>query len=195
MQSRFTGRSLVDLLARFTILYAIVLLLLWISPLARCISGSVVATTARLLPVFEATDTARTLTLRDNGSVRVRTKRSRIGYHLQPVWGNNLYVFVALVLASPGLSWRQRLTGITAGGALIILLNAVIMLGSIWEFERHQPRYSDLVPSGPFPILAAALARLSPTGGAYMLPVFLWGFALLGVGRGGKPRTGPASPA
>lgn len=155
-------------------------LLLWSLPLSRYIDGSVVATTVRLLPVFEGTATGRTLTLHDNGSVRVRTKRSRVGYDLQPIWGNNLCVFVALVLASPGLRWKQRLTGIAVGATIIVFLNAVIMLGAMWDFERLHPRYFGLPPTGPFASLASVLARSSPTGGAYMLPVFLWGFVLLG---------------
>ncbi len=68
---------------------------------------------------------------------------------------------------------------LAAGGAVIVVTNALIMLGTIWIFEAQYPELVPLLPQGALTQIAALAHEFSPTGGFYMLPVFLWGVVLL----------------
>lgn len=109
---------------------------------------------------------------------------------------HNLFVLLALVLASPSVGWRLRAIGLAVGLPVVFLVDLVILMGDVWEFDRGafggvHPAMAD----GPLPHAAFLLKRLHPTGGAFLLPMFLWVFVLLGAwGGSASPPAGRDGP-
>ena len=101
----------------------------------------------------------------------------------------------ALVLASPAVGWRRRLAGLVVGCGVIFVLDLVILMGDIWEFDRDT--FGGIHPAmmrGPLPLFASLLGRLHPTGGGFLLPMFLWVFVLLGSGPAFRDSHPPRPP-
>ena len=90
----------------------------------------------------------------------------------------NLVLFAALVLASPALSARRRAGTLAAGLAIIFALDTLIVVGDMLTIEdgAFQLGEQNVWPS--LKRLGAALRYGQPTGGAFMVPVFVWGLLL-----------------
>lgn len=106
---------------------------------------------------------------------------AKTAHFMHPYHAQNLILFLALVLASPGLKLRQRAISLAAGLAAVYALDVLIVMGDFWSVEERH--FQVLRAHPPIVALLAAASTfrtLHPTGGAFMLPVFLWGFILLG---------------
>ncbi len=88
----------------------------------------------------------------------------------------HLFVYLALVLATPGAGWRRLVTTLAAGGALIFAIDVGMLMNDLQSSERS------LFPDagGPFPAPIALIGGLHDTAGAGILPVVLWTFFLAG---------------
>jgi hypothetical protein len=138
-----------------------------------------------VLGAIEGAEVRRKLGLHELG-VRVLTSApwsAKSDYVLQGSYyhhTHNLFVLVALVLASPSIGWRLRAAGLAAGLPAVFLLDVLILMGDVWELDREA--FGGVHPAmagGPLPLLAFVAGRLHPTGGVFLLPAFLWVFALL----------------
>ncbi len=197
-----TDRFLLRFVARFAALSAGLLLLCWAMSLLSYSEGLVVATTDGLFWLMEGDHRADTIVLEDSGDIRLHRDSRWIQSAAMPARGRyltyshslvhrpyytysyNLLVFLALVLATPGLRWRQRCVAVAIGTGVIVMLDSLIVTADIWEVDRQYLR--EYLPGlrrqtswGLLGNLVSAVHSLHPTGGAFMAPVFLWGFALM----------------
>ena len=98
-----------------------------------------------------------------------------------PFHSHNLLLFGALVLATPGLSRRQRATALGSGLALIFLLDVLITMGDIWTAETQNLKIdARMGVTRGLSQVGYLLRYMHPTGGAFMAPIFVWAFALVG---------------
>jgi hypothetical protein len=98
-----------------------------------------------------------------------------------PAHAQNLVLFAALVLAVPGLVGRQRALALAIGLAAIFLVDVLIVMGDFLSIE--EPRFSLAGPDNvwlPLQYVTRVLRYSQPTGGAFMVPVFVWGLVLMG---------------
>jgi hypothetical protein len=94
---------------------------------------------------------------------------------------HNLLLFAALVLAVPGLAGRQRAVALAIGLTAIFLVDVLIVMGDFLSVE--EPRFSLAGPDNvwvPLQYVTRVLRYSQPTGGAFMVPVFVWGLFLMG---------------
>jgi len=94
---------------------------------------------------------------------------------------HNLVLFVALVLAVPGLAGRQRALALAIGLSAIFVVDVLIVMGDFLSIE--EPRFSLAGPDNvwvPLQYATRMLRYSQPTGGAFMVPVFIWGLVLMG---------------
>jgi hypothetical protein len=92
----------------------------------------------------------------------------------------NLLLLLALGLATPGLALRPRLIGLGAGLALtfgvdVLIFSADLIYAAGRVLHLADPGVSPFVQG-----MGQVLRFLHPTGGLFMLPMFLWGLLLLG---------------
>ena len=182
MVPRFTARWIAAFLGRFCLVYGAVLLVAFTLPVSNLVHQGFIATASVVLRVVQGSEVARTFRLHEHGEIHVRVQAGefRKSYDIAGVFVNNLGVFLALVAASPQLSWPQRLLSLAAGGSLIGVVNTLIMVGTVWRFEERYNELHHLTAPAAWRLVARVFADLSPTGGAYMLPIFLWGFLMVG---------------
>ncbi len=97
---------------------------------------------------------------------------------------HNLFVFLVLVLVSPGVGWRLKAIGLLGGLGLIFALDVVILIGDVWALDREAfgGIHPDMV-QGPLPLVSFLVGQLHPTGGGFLLPMFVWVFVLLAATR------------
>lgn len=114
------------------------------------------------------------------GTQKVRGKHA---FHAQ-----NLVLFAALLLATPGLGARRRSLALAVGLAAIFAIDTLIVVGDLVNVEdqRFTVAGEHNVPAG-LKALANALRYSQPTGGAFMAPVFVWGI-LMALNRLRAPR-------
>jgi len=103
----------------------------------------------------------------------VQTLAAKHAFHAQ-----NLVLFAALVLASPALSAGRRAGVLAAGFAVIFALDTLIVVGDLVRAEDDVFQLGDRNVWPPLKTLAGALRYSQPTGGAFMVPVFVWGLLL-----------------
>jgi hypothetical protein len=176
---RFTARAVARFLVTFAVLYGAAFTLYWTTPVFGVVHRIFIATTTAALRLT-GTEVSYQMHL-DNRLIHVTAVAPGVhrGFHILGLYGTNLAVFLALVLASPGLTWRARAASLAIGGGVIVVINTLVMLGTIWVFQAQYAELQPLLPGGPVILLARLAYQLSPTGGLYMVPVFLWGFVLL----------------
>lgn len=181
MYPRFTAKSLALFLAKFAALYAVAFWLLWTPAVFGTVHRFFIGTASGVLRLTGGDTITHTIWLHDDRTIHVRavTPQFRKDFDIPAHYGTNLAIFAALVLASPDLTWTMRLLGLSAGAALIGVVNTLMMLGTIWNFEARYAELQPLLPTGVVSLLGRLANQLSPTGGLYMLPIFLWGFVLL----------------
>ena len=93
----------------------------------------------------------------------------------------NLALFAALVLASPGLALRTRAIALVVGLLAIFLVDVVFVMGDLWRVEfRFLEDVRARTVSTPALYMARYVARLHPTGSLFFALPFLWAFVLLG---------------
>ena len=184
---RFTTRAVARFVVTFAVLYGAAFTLYWTTPVFGVVQRIFMATTTAALQL-SGTAVSYQMHLHDNQSNPITNRLIHItavapgvrrDFHIEGLYGTNLAVFLALVLASPGLTWRARAASLAAGSGVIVVINTLVMLGTIWTFQARYAELQPLLPRGPVLLLARLAYQLSPTGGLYMLPVFLWGFVLL----------------
>ena len=96
----------------------------------------------------------------------------------------NLLLVAALMLATPGITWRQRGLGLGVGLALIFALDVLITTGDLWVSERKNLQLDARSGAAvPLSQVGQLLRFLHPTGGAFMAPAFVWLLAVLGPWR------------
>jgi hypothetical protein len=177
---RFTTRAVTRFVVTFAVLYGVVFALYWTTPLYGAVHRLFIATSTAALRLT-GTAVSYQMDLHGNRLIRVSVLAPGVHrvFHIPGLYGTNLLVFLALVLASPGLTWRARTASLVAGSGVIAVINTLVLLGTIWTFQDRYTELQPLLPSRPV-LLAGRLAyQFNPTGGLYMLPVFLWGLVLL----------------
>ncbi len=117
-------------------------------------------------------------TLRYTVGTESKAAASTHTFHAQ-----NLLLLVALGLATPGLALRPRLLGLAAGLVLTFCIDVAIFSADLIYaagrvFNLEDPGVSNAVVQ-----VSRVLRFLHPTGGLFMLPMFLWGLLLLGPWR------------
>ena len=177
---RFTARAVARFLVTFAVLYGAAFTLYWTTPVFGVVHRIFIGTTTAALQLTGG-EVSYQMHLHDNRTIHVTAVAPGVhrDFHIMGLYGTNLAVFLALVLASPGLTWRARAASLAAGSGVIVVINTLVMLGTIWTFQARYAELQPLLPGGPVLLLARLAYQLSPTGGLYMLPVFLWGFVLL----------------
>jgi hypothetical protein len=179
-------RFLLRLVVRFALLYGAIFTVAWTFSLFHWTEIAVVEVASRQLALIEPVEVSRRVVLEDGGdlvqhlSTAPGTGIFRIAGRNSGYVSHNLFLFVALVLASPGLPRRKRLGALGIGLAMIFLLDTLVVMGEIWQGDRSSfPGTRPDVWSGPFAHVLHVISALHPTGGMFMLPVFVWGLALL----------------
>ena len=171
----------------FAVLYSAALTLYWTTPVFGVVQRMFIGTTTAALQLTGG-KVSYQMHLQDNRLNHLTYRLIRVtaeapgvhrDFHIVGLYGTNLAVFLALVLASPGLTWRVRTASLAAGSGVIVVINTLVTLGMIWTFQARYAELRPLLPGGPVVLLARLAYQFSPTGGLYMLPVFLWGFVLL----------------
>lgn len=180
MPFRITARSVGAFLVKFAIAYGVAMALYLTQPGFNAVHGVVLATATVALDLVGG-EVSHQLHLHTDRTIHVRARAGGVqkDFDIGGFYGSNLAVFVALLLASPGLTWRTRATAFVAGSTVIFAINTLVMLGTMWIFEERYAALAPLLPHGPVAVVARLAHELSPTGGLYMLPVFLWGFVLM----------------
>jgi hypothetical protein len=184
---RFTARAVARFVVTFAVLYGAAFTLYWTTPVFGVVHGICIGTTTAALQLTGG-KVSYQMHLHDDRLIPFTYRTIHVtavapgvhrDFHIPALYGINLAVFLALVLASPGLTWRARAASLVAGSGVIVVINTLVMLGTIWTFQARYAELQPLLPGGPVLLLAQLAYQLSPTGGLYMLPVFLWGFVLL----------------
>jgi hypothetical protein len=98
-----------------------------------------------------------------------------------PFHAQNLLLFLAFGLATPGLALRQRATAIAAGLALVFVIDVGIVIGDLFLSENQVYGLDSRAGlDWGLSQLGFLLRFLHPTGGAFMAPLFIWALVLLG---------------
>ncbi len=99
-----------------------------------------------------------------------------------PFHAQNLVLFAALVLVSPGLTPRSRAMALGVGLAAIFAVDTGIVIGDLLSMEdaRLDLAGEDSVWTS-LRLAASALRYSQPTGGAFMAPVFVWALLFLAI--------------
>ena len=193
MPIRFTPKSAALFLLKFAVAYAVAFWVYWTPPVFMAVHRCFIGTSGAALAMLQRDVTYR-MHLHDDRTIHVKAVAPdyQKDFDIEALYGTNLAMFVALVLASPGLTWRARGIGLAAGTAVIVGVNTWVMVGTIWNFETQYAALQPHLPTGVVSLLGRLANQLSPTGGLYMLPVFLWGFVLLSplLTVDGVPRSG-----
>jgi hypothetical protein len=187
---RFTAKAVTRFVVTFAVLYGAAFTLYWSTPVFGVVHRVFIGTTTAALQLAGG-KVSYQMHLHDDPLIPFTYRTIHItavapgvhrDFHIMGQYGTNLAVFLALVLASPGLTWRARAASLAAGSGVIMVINTLVMLGTVWTFQAQYAELQPLLPGGPggaVLLLARMAYQLSPTGGLYMLPVFLWGFVLL----------------
>ena len=177
-------RSIALLLIRFAVLYAVLLGVALRVPLFAHFERPLVVVVNDVLQAISAPDTTRRLELtrgpaawsyvlhleRHGDSERqTETKRVEKSYHAHAYV---LVLLIALILATPGLSWRRRLGCLVVASAMAFALTAGLLLSDVqaWEHEA----FGRKTTSGFLWGTAAVFDAVHRTSAAGLLPILLW---------------------
>jgi hypothetical protein len=190
-----TRRSLV-LLLRFALIYgALVAACVWLPiyaqveraavPIANGLLRSSQSVTRQLAFVSRDGVSSYSYELRAGGQGR----RGEYPLHQH---GFVLALFLALVLATPGLGARGLALGVFAGGGLAFLLCVLLLMADAAGWDAEASGALGLAPSQPYFIPLGFVAGLHRTAAAGMLPIALW--VLFALPRAARPaRKSPAT--
>ena len=181
----FDARVLAAFGARFLVLYLLFFALGLGLSLFHAADTAIVAAAQRQLATLEEPEIRRHFRVEDDGSLvqRVSTSRVRsaeLKAHGDGFVSHNLFLFAALVLAWPGLAGRVRLWALGLGGVAIFALDVLIVMSVVWKADRlYLANAHPEISSGMLAHAAHVVGALHPTGGFFMLPVFLFGLTLV----------------
>jgi hypothetical protein len=172
-------RSALILLARFALIYGLLVWLCASVPVYAWIEGAATRVAASMLR--ERAMQARSLALEQRGDSTVYVYDLRVGavsrtlekpYHKHAVV---LVLYLALVLATPGLRPRQLALALLGGGGVVFLLCVAMLMSDVALWETSALREVGLgdIP-GPWPVPLGFMAGLHRTAAAGLLPVILW---------------------
>ena len=180
-------RKLAALLAIFFALYGALLFVGLRTGLGLAIERAIAQAAVAGMAVLAPTPVERRISLRQKGSKLEYTEKLSLGsetkdgtfshtFHAQ-----NLLLFAALVIGSPGLALRQRGIALAVGFGAIFVLDTLIVMGDLWVAENAGMALdSRLGANRGLAEVGFILRFLHPTGGAFMAPVFVWAILLLG---------------
>ena len=164
---------------QFAALYAGLTWLASVAPVYPAIERVVAAGAHAALAPFASGDERRALSIesRDGVSmyrfdVEIDGRRRILGGPIR-FHGFIPLLFVALVLATPGLSWRRRGLSLLVGGAACLLLATGMLMSHLQDLERAAFPDSD----GPYPGFIKWMDGIGRTAAGGLLPVVLWAFA------------------
>ncbi len=147
----------------------------------------ITATAVAAMSLLSGAPVERTVSVQQEGGKVLYTIRVAIDSEVRegtlshPFHSHNLLLFGALVLGTPGLARRQRAIALGSGLALIFLLDVTIAMGDIWTAENRNLQIDARVGvTRGLSQVGYLLRYMHPTGGAFMAPIFVWAFALVG---------------
>jgi exosortase/archaeosortase family protein len=190
-------RSALILLARFALIYGLLVWLCASVPVYAWIEHVATRVAAPLLR--EHAMQARSLRFEQRGDASVYVYELRVGAVervLERPFHRHAFVLVlylALVLATPGLRPGQLALALLGGGALVFLLCVAMLMSdlALWESDALAAAGLGDVP-GPWAVPLGFMAGLHRTAAAGLLPVILW--VLLASPQGAlRARTPPAT--
>lgn len=184
------------LLARFAVIYGLAVWLCASVPVYAWIEAGATRVAAAALRGGAMQSRALALEPRDDSYVYVYDLRvGAVSKRLERPYHKHAFVFVvflALVLATPGLRARERLVALLAGGGLVFLLGVAMLMSDVERWEREVLAAAGLALTRPFSVSLALVEGLHRTAAAGLLPVILWTFfAVWRIGPRG--RTPPAT--
>jgi len=185
--TRVQPSRLAGLLGLFIALYLVLFSAAHISGAILGVERALGVAATATLSVFSRPDIMRTLEVEMRGSANIvydlevsarGQRRQSLGK--TPFHAHNMVLFAALVLASPGLSLSLRLGALLAGIAAIFAVDVLIVMSDLLSMER---KFGIAGHDNVWPLLKLVckmLAHSQPTGGAFMVPIFVWGLVLAG---------------
>ncbi len=180
-------RRLAALLAIFFALYSALLFVGLRTGIGLAIERAIAQAAVAGMAVLAPTPVERSVSLSQKGSKLEYTEKLSLGTETKdgsfshPFHAQNLLLFAALAIGSPGLTLRQRGVALAVGFAAIFVLDALIVMGDLWVAENVGMEIdSRLGANRGLAEVGFILRFLHPTGGAFMAPVFVWAILLLG---------------
>lgn len=175
------ARSPLVYVARFALLYGVLVWLCATLPVYEWVESAVARVAATGLRERPMEARALAIERRDDSPVYKYTFRvGAIAKEIERPLHKHAFVLVlylALVLATPGLDTRDRLVGALGGGAIVFLLCVGMLMGDIELWEREALEAAGYPgPPGPFPIPLGFIEGLHRTAAAGLLPLILWAF-------------------
>jgi len=169
------------LLARFALVYGLLVWLCASVPVYAFLEGA--ATRAAAAGLRQGAMQSRSLVLERRGDAFVYVYALRVGTvsrSLEQPYHKHAFVlvlFLALVLATPGLARRELATAFFAGGALVFLLCLAMLMSDVAVWERAALAEAGVAETvGPWPVPLGFIAGLHRTAAAGLLPVIVWAF-------------------
>ncbi len=176
------------LLARFAVVYGLLVWLCASVPVYASIESAVTRIAAAALR--ERAMESRSLSLERRGDEPVYVYELRVGavsrtlersYHKHAFV---LVLFLALVLATPGLRPRDLSLALVVGGGLVFTLCVAMLMSDVEIWESGALADAGLAPTrGPYPLSLGFVEGLHRTAAAGLLPILLW--AIVMGSRGG----------
>ena len=173
--------DLLRFVGRFAALAVVVTVGAWAVGLTEVIERALVAATELALPHVEGSHIGRVISLAD-GRWHLTTSFAGKVFRVsseRELHGHNILLFAALVLASPRLQTRYRLLGLALGCAAVFATDVLIGMADVWHQDRTLAD-APPVPGNAVAALARVLHQYHLTGGAWMMPMFVWVFILVG---------------
>lgn len=168
------------LLARFAVIYGLAVWLCASVPVYAWVEAGATRVAAAALRGGAMQSRALAFEPRDESYVYVYdlrvgavAKRIERPYHKHAFV---LVVFLALVLATPGLGHRERLAALLLGGGLVFLLGVAMLMSDVERWESEVLAAAGLALTRPFPVSLQLISGLHRTAAAGILPVILWTF-------------------
>ena len=181
MQKRLR-RPITAFLLGFAVIYGLVLLICWRFPVYAYYERANSALVAQTLRLTDTRKVTRSLELEKKSgswiyaySLRINEEARTIERPYHP-HAMPLFLFLALVLASPGLGriWQLRFL-IIGGGSMAVVAACMLMSDlHLWEMEV----VSDPEHSRPFTWSRYVIPGLHRTAAAALLPIVIWAFLL-----------------
>lgn len=164
---------------QFALLYAGLTWLASVAPVYPAIERALAALAGAALGPFEAEGEHRSLRIESpDGTavyrfdVEIDGRRRILGGPIR-LHGFVPLLFVALVLATPGLSWKRRGISLVVGTGACMLLATGMLMNYLQVLERAAFPGSD----GPYPQAISWLDAVGRTAAGGLLPLVLWAFA------------------
>lgn len=187
------------LVARFAVIYGLAVWLCASVPVYAWIEAGATRVAAAALRGGAMQSRALVLEPREDSYVYVYdlrvgavSKRIERPYHKHAFV---LVVFLALVVATPGLRARELLVALLAGGGLVFLLGVAMLMSDVERWEREVLAAAGLALNRPFPVSLELVEGLHRTAAAGLLPVILWTFfAVWRIGPRGRTPAATSQP-